>query len=97
VCPTRFINQGQRAGGGLRGEVAGRLIGQNQARPPRLILADEPTGNLDPQTAARALALIDEQVREHGIALLMVTHSEQAAAIAQRRLRLSPSGLSDEP
>jgi putative ABC transport system ATP-binding protein len=64
---------------------------------PRLILADEPTGNLDPQTAARALALIDEQVREHGIALLMVTHSEQAAAIAQRRLRLSPSGLSDEP
>jgi putative ABC transport system ATP-binding protein len=63
---------------------------------PRLILADEPTGNLDPQTADRALALIDEQVREHGIALLMVTHSEQAAAIAQRRLRLSPSGLSDE-
>ncbi len=64
---------------------------------PRLILADEPTGNLDPQTAARALALIEEQVREHGMALLMVTHSEQAAAIAQRRLRLSPSGLSSEP
>jgi putative ABC transport system ATP-binding protein len=63
---------------------------------PRLILADEPTGNLDPGTAGRALALIDEQVRAHGAALLMVTHSAQAAAIAQRRLRLTPSGLREE-
>ena len=60
---------------------------------PRLILADEPTGNLDPRTGGRALALIDEQVRAHGAALLMVTHSAQAAAIAQRRLRLTPGGL----
>jgi len=60
---------------------------------PRLILADEPTGNLDPRTAAQALALIDEQVRERGAALLMVTHSTQAAAIAGRRLRLTPAGL----
>jgi len=60
---------------------------------PRLILADEPTGNLDPRTAAQALALIDEQVRERGAALLMVTHSAQAAAIAGRRLRLTPAGL----
>jgi putative ABC transport system ATP-binding protein len=64
---------------------------------PRLILADEPTGNLDPRTGAAALALIDEQVRAHGAALLMVTHSAQAAAIAQRRLRLTPAGLRDEP
>jgi len=63
---------------------------------PGLILADEPTGNLDPRTAARALALIDEQVRAHGAALLMVTHSEQAAAIAGRRLRLTPAGLQEE-
>jgi putative ABC transport system ATP-binding protein len=59
---------------------------------PRLILADEPTGNLDPDTAARALSLIDEQVRRHGTALLMVTHSDQAAARADRRLRLDGSG-----
>ena len=64
---------------------------------PRLILADEPTGNLDPRTAAAALALIDEQVRANGAALLMVTHSAQAAAIAQRRLRLTPAGLVPEP
>jgi putative ABC transport system ATP-binding protein len=63
---------------------------------PALILADEPTGNLDPRTAASALALIDEQVRAHGAALLMVTHSAQAAAIAQRRLRLTPAGLEEE-
>lgn len=64
---------------------------------PRLILADEPTGNLDPTSAARALALIGEQVVEQGAALLMVTHSDQAAAIAQRRLRLTSAGLSQEP
>ncbi|HMS81360.1 MAG TPA: ABC transporter ATP-binding protein, partial [Burkholderiaceae bacterium] len=48
---------------------------------PRLILADEPTGNLDPRTGAVALALIDEKLRVRGAALLMVTHSAQAAAI----------------
>jgi putative ABC transport system ATP-binding protein len=102
----RAIEMLSRVGLGPRAQAMPReLSGGEQQRValaralvhrPRLILADEPTGNLDPQTAARALALIDEQVREHGIALLMVTHSEQAAAIAQRRLRLSPSGLSDE-
>ncbi|MFM1991776.1 MAG: hypothetical protein RJA99_4733 [Pseudomonadota bacterium] len=62
---------------------------------PRLILADEPTGNLDPRTGAAALALIDEQVRANGAALLMVTHSGQAAAIAERRLRLTAAGLEE--
>lgn len=59
---------------------------------PQLILADEPTGNLDPQTAAQALELLDEQVRAHGAALLMVTHSEQAAALADRCVRLDATG-----
>ncbi len=61
---------------------------------PALLLADEPTGNLDPGNAARALALITEQVAQSGAALLMVTHSEQAAAHADRRYRLGPDGLS---
>jgi putative ABC transport system ATP-binding protein len=56
-------------------------------------LADEPTGNLDPATAAVALGLLAEQVRERGAALLMVTHSEHAAAIASHRYRLGPDGL----
>lgn len=62
---------------------------------PRLILADEPTGNLDPSTGAGVLKLFEAAVREQGAALLMVTHSEQAAAIAERRLRLSPDGLAE--
>ena len=60
---------------------------------PMLVLADEPTGNLDPATAATALALLDRQAAEHGAALLLVTHSDQAAAIADQRLRLTPTGL----
>ena len=60
---------------------------------PSLVLADEPTGNLDPATAARALALIAELVEASGAALVLVTHSEQAAAIAHRRLRLGARGL----
>lgn len=60
---------------------------------PALMLADEPTGNLDPVTADTALALLASQVRERGAALLMVTHSEHAAAIADRRYRLGSDGL----
>ena len=55
---------------------------------PALVLADEPTGNLDPATAERALKLMAEQVRETGAALLMATHSEHAAAIADTRYRI---------
>jgi putative ABC transport system ATP-binding protein len=60
---------------------------------PAVLLADEPTGNLDPSTAASALALMRRQIRESGAAMLMVTHSEQAAAITDRRYRLGPEGL----
>jgi len=60
---------------------------------PAVLLADEPTGNLDPATADVALGLLAEQVRERGAALLMVTHSEHAAAIADHRYRLGPEGL----
>lgn len=62
---------------------------------PRLILADEPTGNLDPSSAATALDLLREQVEIDGAALLMVTHSAQAAAICERRLLLDGRGLQE--
>ena len=60
---------------------------------PRLILADEPTGNLDPATAERVLSLLVEQVREHGAACLLVTHSRAAAARADRSVTLTPTGI----
>ena len=61
-------------------------------RPP-LLLADEPTGNLDPDTAARILDLLLAQVRQEGAALLLVTHSATAAARADRRLLLTAQGV----
>lgn len=55
---------------------------------PSLLLADEPTGNLDTQTGARVLALLFDMVAQSGATLIMVTHSEEAARRAQRVLRL---------
>jgi putative ABC transport system ATP-binding protein len=60
---------------------------------PRLILADEPTGNLDPSTAERVMDLLREQVRSHGAACLLVTHSRTAAARADRVLTLTATGV----
>ena len=60
---------------------------------PKLILADEPTGNLDPDTAHDVLSLFRAQSKATGAATIMVTHSEAAAAVADRVLILSDGGL----
>ncbi len=60
---------------------------------PALLLADEPTGNLDPDTAGTALQLMRDVISDTGCALLMVTHSSQAAAICDSRLVLSAGEL----
>jgi putative ABC transport system ATP-binding protein len=81
------------SGGELqRVAIARALIGD-----PRLVLADEPTGNLDPENAARILALFRDQVKERGAAAILATHSEQAAAGCDRRYRLSAAGLAPLP
>lgn len=64
---------------------------------PKLVLADEPTGNLDPATAKLALDLLLAQCARHGITLLMVTHSPETAALADRRLLLTQHGLVSVP
>ncbi len=64
---------------------------------PALLLADEPTGNLDPEAANKALKLMQSVVAESQCALILVTHSENAASICNRRLRLANSTLSEEP
>jgi putative ABC transport system ATP-binding protein len=77
------------SGGELqRVAIARALVGE-----PRLVLADEPTGNLDPENARQVLALLREQVKAHGAAGILVTHSEAAAATCDRRYRLGAQGL----
>ena len=60
---------------------------------PRLVLADEPTGNLDQENARQVLTLLRTQVKQHGAAGILVTHSEAAAATTDRTYRLRPDGL----
>ncbi|MBK1687033.1 ABC transporter ATP-binding protein [Rubrivivax gelatinosus] len=79
----------QLSGGQLQRVAIARAV----VHAPGLILADEPTGNLDPETAERVLAVLLAQVREAGAACLLVTHSEAAAARADRVLRLTAHGI----
>ena len=60
---------------------------------PALILADEPTGNLDPSTASLVMDALLGQIQQHGASLVLVTHSQAASARADRVLRLSFEGL----
>jgi putative ABC transport system ATP-binding protein len=75
------------------GQLQRVAIARALVHRPRLLLADEPTGNLDPATAERVLALLVEQVRAHGAACLLATHSRAAAARADRSVTLTPSGI----
>ncbi|SES06799.1 putative ABC transport system ATP-binding protein [Vreelandella subterranea] len=70
-------------------------IGRALAARPRLLLADEPTGNLDEQSADTVLALLLDLVKETRCALLMVTHSARVAAPLSRLVRLHMGRLKD--
>ena len=60
---------------------------------PRLVLADEPTGNLDPQTGDSVLRLLIDLNRDLGVAMIVATHSEKLAAAMDRTLRLKDGKL----
>jgi putative ABC transport system ATP-binding protein len=75
------------------GELQRVAIARALVHRPALILADEPTGNLDPETSDRIMALLIAQAREAGAAALIVTHSEKAAAAADRSLKHNHDGL----
>jgi putative ABC transport system ATP-binding protein len=66
------------------GELQRVAIARALVHRPRLVLADEPTGNLDPATATQVLALLGRSVRAYGGGGLLITHSRAAAATADR-------------
>jgi lipoprotein-releasing system ATP-binding protein len=86
----RLEHRPSQLSGGEQQRVA---IARAVANAPRILLADEPTGNLDPAHAQRTLDLLAEQVRSEGAGCLLVTHSAAAAALADRVLRLLPEGI----
>ena len=79
----------QLSGGQLQRVAIARAL----VHHPRLLLADEPTGNLDPATATRILDLLCAQAREAGAALILATHSREAALRADRVLQLRADGI----
>lgn len=76
------------------GEQQRVALARSLVHKPALLLADEPTGNLDPESAERAMVLIKTVVKESDCALILVTHSEHAASICDRRMRLAEGMLS---
>jgi putative ABC transport system ATP-binding protein len=76
------------------GELQRVAIARALVHRPALILADEPTGNLDPDTAHEILTLMREEMKENRASGILVTHSHAAAATADRTLVLTKEGLS---
>lgn len=83
-----------RLSGGERQRVA---IARALANDPRVLLADEPTGSLDPDSSQTVLAMLQHQRDKHGSAIVVVTHDPAVAAHADRRLRLDGGLVADMP
>ena len=79
------------------GEMQRVAIARALAHRPALVLADEPTGNLDPETADSVLELLRREIKANGASAIMVTHSHAAAAKADKILVLTRSGLNLSP
>lgn len=79
------------------GEMQRVAIARALVHRPKLTLADEPTGNLDPDTATGILELLRNEIKANGSSAIIVTHSHAAAATADRVLVLTRDGLQPAP
>lgn len=79
------------------GEQQRVAIARAVANAPRILLADEPTGNLDPQTAGRVFATLVSLVRASGLAALIATHNMELAARMDRRVTLQDGAVLPRP
>lgn len=87
-------NLGARRAGELSGGEQQRVaLARALANRPRILLADEPTGNLDHQTALRVIGLLEGLHRSHGLTSVLATHNLELAGRADRRLRLENGKL----
>jgi putative ABC transport system ATP-binding protein len=75
------------------GELQRVAIARAIVHRPSVVLADEPTGNLDAETAGQVLRLLREQIKANGAAGILVTHSHVAAQTCDRIVQLTPTGL----
>jgi putative ABC transport system ATP-binding protein len=91
------VGMGARGGSMPRefsgGELQRIAIARALIHRPSIVLADEPTGNLDAENASSVIALLRGQLKEQGATGVLVTHSPMAAAATDRVLRLSADGL----
>lgn len=87
---ARLTHKPGELSGGEQQRVA---VARAVALSPRVIMADEPTGNLDPVTGAEVQGLLTELNREQGITLIIVTHNEGFSASTHRTLRLQNGRL----
>ncbi|HEY5999697.1 MAG TPA: ABC transporter ATP-binding protein [bacterium] len=89
LAEVGLAERGHHRPGELSGGEQQRVaIARAIARSPRLLLADEPTGNLDAGTGEAVFALLQRLNREHGLTTVLVTHNEGLARAAGRTLRL---------
>jgi lipoprotein-releasing system ATP-binding protein len=75
------------------GEQQRVAIARAAVRDPKVILADEPTGNLDRETGSATFAVLEKLNRERGVTMLLVTHNQQLAGVSGRCLRLTDGRL----